>query len=440
MIAAGHVRRLQARGAEARARAGAGRRPRDHGGGARRARRRAHQSGRRRAAAGRALRPARAAPCDRDVRDATVEQFATRYRIDREHAARVAAMAVALYRAARPDADPARGPAPRMGGAAARDRLLGLAHRLSQARRVHPAERRHAGVLRAASSGRCRWLVLGCRGGLAKVAPVLGRPAVPRAAPRAAPRRAVPPRAPADRRCRASASASRARIRFGMSARWLKAHPLTAHLLEKEQREWAGWVRWLGIDRPRCGRSGQGAPCAGFVTPQPAFGYKDAAGDRSPWPAHARIRREALQSRRTHRKEIDLGRCGAVILHVSADRSGCCWIGTEPEGFDKAQRLHRRAEEDPRQDGPLGVGGSDEVRPDDDRSTTPGPTGRDWTATTPRPSGSTSRPRRRRAGTTRPRRASAGGRRRPRARAHRASRPRPARPPPTRPARARRRS
>jgi len=37
------------------------------------------------------------------------------------------------------------------------------------------------------------------------------------------------------------------------------------------------------------------------------------------------------------RKEIDLGRCGAVILHVSADRKRLLLeFDTEPEGFDKS--------------------------------------------------------------------------------------------------------
>ena len=43
----------------------------------------------------------------RDVRVATIDQFATRYRIDRDHAARVAAMAVALHARAVPGADAA---------------------------------------------------------------------------------------------------------------------------------------------------------------------------------------------------------------------------------------------------------------------------------------------------------------------------------------------
>ena len=47
---------------------------------------------------------------DRDARVATVEQFQSRYRVDRDHAQRIAAMAVALYRRAHdaPDADAAQ--------------------------------------------------------------------------------------------------------------------------------------------------------------------------------------------------------------------------------------------------------------------------------------------------------------------------------------------
>ncbi len=84
----------------------------------------------------------------RDSRVATVERFLERYRIDREHAQRVAATAKALYlrAAVRPDND-----------AAQRVEWAGwlhevgfdrVAHRVPQAQRVHPAARGHAGILR----------------------------------------------------------------------------------------------------------------------------------------------------------------------------------------------------------------------------------------------------------------------------------------------------
>ena len=37
-------------------------------------------------------------------------------------------------------------------------------------------------------------------------------------------------------------------IRFGVATRWLKAHPLTAHLLAKERTEWAALARpWRAL-------------------------------------------------------------------------------------------------------------------------------------------------------------------------------------------------
>jgi hypothetical protein len=37
------------------------------------------------------------------------------------------------------------------------------------------------------------------------------------------------------------------------------------------------------------------------------------------------------------RKSVDLGRCGSVILHVSADRKRLLLeFDTQPEGFDKS--------------------------------------------------------------------------------------------------------
>ena len=79
-----------------------------------------------------------------------------------------------------------------MGGAAARDRHDGLALRLPQARRVHPAERRHARLLCRRNSSDWRWLVLSCRGGLGKMVSRPRRRAAPCADRGAAPRGAVP--------------------------------------------------------------------------------------------------------------------------------------------------------------------------------------------------------------------------------------------------------
>ena len=89
-----------------------------------------------------------------------------------------------------------------------------------------------------ASSRRCRRWCFGCRGGLSKSAAALANPQF--RAQLLALRLAVlfhHARAPIDLpRIRLGVAA---RIRFGISARWLKAHPLTAHLLDKEKREWS---------------------------------------------------------------------------------------------------------------------------------------------------------------------------------------------------------
>ena len=85
----------------------------------------------------------------RDERAATVEQFLAPLP-DRPRARRAGRRdgAGAVPRRGA-HAGPRRRAAPRVGGTPARDRLLGVAHGLPQARRVHPAERRHAGILLA---------------------------------------------------------------------------------------------------------------------------------------------------------------------------------------------------------------------------------------------------------------------------------------------------
>ena len=90
-------------------------------------------------------------------------------------------------------------------------------------------------------------LVLGCRGRLAKMEPVLSDPrfrarliALRLAVLFHHARRAITtPKV---------GLKSGARIRATVPARWLKAHPLTAHLLERERDEWtaAGYPMSLG--------------------------------------------------------------------------------------------------------------------------------------------------------------------------------------------------
>ena len=173
---------------------------------------------------------------ERDARDASVEQFMTRYRIDREHAQRVAAMAVALFRGARPTAK--RSAIQQLERAA-------LLHETGFSVSHTGFHKHGAYILRNAdmpgfSAGeqeRLSWLVLGCRGGLAKVAEMLAD--LEFRAQLCALRLAVlfhharrsitPPRI---------ALSVGSRIRFDVPGRWLARHPLTEHLLQKEAREW----------------------------------------------------------------------------------------------------------------------------------------------------------------------------------------------------------
>ena len=174
---------------------------------------------------------------ERDARDATVDRFVERYRLDREHATRVARVAVALLRSARPRAERT------------------VAQELERAALLHETgfsvshtgfHKHGAYILRNAdmpgfSAGeqeRLSWLVLGCRGRLDKVAVQLDDAefrtqlcALRLAVLFHHARRAIAlPRLTLD---------VGRRIRFGVAARWLSGHPLTEHLLQKEAREWS---------------------------------------------------------------------------------------------------------------------------------------------------------------------------------------------------------
>jgi exopolyphosphatase/guanosine-5'-triphosphate,3'-diphosphate pyrophosphatase len=181
----------------------------------------------------------------RDARNATVDQFIARYRIDREHAARIAAMAGALFAHARPGAPHA-----------ARQQLerAALLHETGFSVSHTGFHKHGAYILRNAdmpgfSAGeqeRLSWLVLGCRGGLDKVAPLLADPEF--RAQLCALRLAVlfhharRPIAPP----RLALEADRT-MRVDVPARWLAAHPLTDHLLQKEAHEWREQgFRWRG--------------------------------------------------------------------------------------------------------------------------------------------------------------------------------------------------
>jgi len=183
---------------------------------------------------------------DRDSRVVTVERFLERYRVDREHASRVAAMAKRLYEeaASQPQAM-----------AAQHVEWAAMLHEVGFTVSHIGFHKHGAYILQNAdmpgfASGeqqRLALLVLGCRGNLDKVAGALADPdtraqllAVRLAVLFHHARRPIGP-------VRITLSAGRS-TRLAVPARWLAAHPLTAHLLEKEAGEWraAGYPIRLG--------------------------------------------------------------------------------------------------------------------------------------------------------------------------------------------------
>ena len=172
----------------------------------------------------------------RDSREATVASFVERYHVDRPHGERVAALARKLYddAAAKPEANVAR----HVGWAAL---LHEVGYTVS-----HLGFHRHGAYIlgNADMPGFSRqdqqWLallVLGCRGGLDKVAPALADASV--RAQVLALRLAV-----LFHHARQPIALPRIRITpgraFGVAvpAAWLRAHPLTEALLAKERDEW----------------------------------------------------------------------------------------------------------------------------------------------------------------------------------------------------------
>jgi exopolyphosphatase/guanosine-5'-triphosphate,3'-diphosphate pyrophosphatase len=177
----------------------------------------------------------------RDSREATVASFVERYRVDRPHGERVAALAKRLYEeaAARPDPAVAR----HVGWAAL---LHEVGYTVS-----HLGFHKHGAYIlgNADMPGFSRqdqqWLallVLGCRGGLDKMAAPLDDPAL-------RPQLLAIRLAVLFHHARQPIALPRIRLRpgraFGVDvpASWLRAHPLTATLLAKERDEWrkAGW-------------------------------------------------------------------------------------------------------------------------------------------------------------------------------------------------------
>jgi exopolyphosphatase/guanosine-5'-triphosphate,3'-diphosphate pyrophosphatase len=183
-----------------------------------------------------------------DSRVITVDRFLERYHVDRAHAQRVAAMAKALYLQAAPAPD---------AGTAQRVAWAGLLHEIGYTV-SHIGFHKHGAYIlenadmpgfSAQEQRQLALLVHGCRGGLSKMAPALGdtdmlaqvlslRLAVLFHHAR---REIDTPRI---------ALIARRTVQFGVSARWLKRHPLTLHLLRKERAEWTA----LGLPWRSAGR------------------------------------------------------------------------------------------------------------------------------------------------------------------------------------------
>lgn len=173
---------------------------------------------------------------DRDSRVVTVERFLDRYRIDRAHAQRVAAMAKALY--LRGSARPSDEGAQRVAWAATLHEVgLTVSHIGFHKHGAYILQNADMPGFSAGEQNRLALLVLGGRGRLDKVAGALADPDT--RAQLLAMRLAV-----LFHHARRPIALPRvvltvgATIRLGVPARWLASHPLTAHLLAKEAEEW----------------------------------------------------------------------------------------------------------------------------------------------------------------------------------------------------------
>jgi exopolyphosphatase/guanosine-5'-triphosphate,3'-diphosphate pyrophosphatase len=173
---------------------------------------------------------------DRDARQLTVERFLDRYRVDRQHATRIAGLASALFGRAAPRAF------------AEQKQLLhwaALLHEIGMSVSHIGFHKHGAYILQHAdmpgfSAGeqmRLAMLVYACRGGLAKVRTAMDDPLL--RAQTASLRLAVlllhaRTEVPLPR----VALATRDGVSIRVGQRWLAAHPLTAFLLKRERAQW----------------------------------------------------------------------------------------------------------------------------------------------------------------------------------------------------------
>jgi exopolyphosphatase/guanosine-5'-triphosphate,3'-diphosphate pyrophosphatase len=177
---------------------------------------------------------------DRDARQLTVERFLDRYRVDRQHATRIAGLASALFGRAAPRAF------------AEQKQLLhwaALLHEIGMSVSHIGFHKHGAYILQhadmpgfsAGEQARLALLVYGCRGGLTKVRAELGDPMV--RAQTAALRLAVLfCHARTDAALPHVALKTRGGVYIQASQRWLAAHPLTAYLLDRERIQWSQGV------------------------------------------------------------------------------------------------------------------------------------------------------------------------------------------------------
>jgi exopolyphosphatase / guanosine-5'-triphosphate,3'-diphosphate pyrophosphatase len=173
---------------------------------------------------------------DEDVRAATVERFIVRYGIDRAQAHRVGSLAAALYRRSVGTADPTL------------VKLVGWAGHLHEVGMSisHDGFHKHGAYIlqnadmpgfSAGEQSRLALLVLGCRGRLTKVAGHLDVKDV-RAAVLAVRIAVIVHHARVEIAVPRIALRLARSTQFGISRRWLTAHPLTDYLLAREKAQW----------------------------------------------------------------------------------------------------------------------------------------------------------------------------------------------------------
>ena len=166
----------------------------------------------------------------------TVEHFAERYRVERAHAARVSALAVALYRRIATDRDPAQ--VQLLAWAAVLHEIgMSVAHLGFHKHGAYVLQHADMPGFSAGEQSRLAVLVYGCRGGLAKVGAALDDPQL-RAQLLALRLAVLFHHARSEIALPRIALTDGRRFGVGVSARWLAKHPLTAHLLDRERREW----------------------------------------------------------------------------------------------------------------------------------------------------------------------------------------------------------